>query len=386
MSVGFVALTLGNKEFVADNFPPRKSGSTFTGHKHFWQSDYTIHRRPLWMASVKMSSERVIGSEQVNEDNLLGYYMGDGATYIYEDTNDYLNVFPFWDWRKIPGITSYESDEPVRWKKGKQAVNNASFVGGVSDGKQGMTVMDFNRDGIQARKAWVMTDNFVLCLGAGIQSDSILAVTTSIDQRLKRDDLLVLQKKQWKTIEGMQQFDGKEQRFFHGNTGYILFGNSSVKSVAHSEKRTGQWRDFMQMYRPQPVEGEVVSLHIDHGVHPQKAAYQYILLPSVSRDQTAAFDLFSVKVIRNDESAQVVFAAGNYYMAAYQPIKIKLASGLSFEAVTPGVYMIMPSGKNYKVAYADPTHQQPEAKAVINKKEVRFSVSSGKMDGTTIIN
>ena len=142
----------------------------------------------------------------------------------------------------------------------------------------------------------------------------------------------------------------------------------------------------MQMYRPQPVEGEVVSLHIDHGVHPQKATYQYVLLPSVSRDQTAAFDLSSVKVIRNDESAQVVFAADNYYIAAYQPLKIKLASGLTFEAVTPGVYMIMPSGKNYKVAYADPTHQQSEAKAVINKKEVRFSVSSGKMDGTTIIN
>lgn len=57
-----------------------------------------------------------------------------------------------------------------------------------------MTVMDFNKDGIQARKAWVMTDNFVLCLGAGIQSDSALTVTTSIDQRLKRDNLLVLQK------------------------------------------------------------------------------------------------------------------------------------------------------------------------------------------------
>lgn len=385
LSVGFVALTLGNKKFVADNFPPRKSGSTFTGHKHFWQSDYTIHRRPSWMASVKMSSERVIGSEQVNEDNLLGYYMGDGATYIYEDTNDYLNVFPFWDWRKIPGITSYESNEPVRWKRGKQAVNDASFVGGVSDGRQGMTVMDFNKDGIQARKAWVMTDNFVLCLGAGIQSDSALTVTTSIDQRLKRDNLLVLQKNKWEIIEGTQLFDGKEQRFFHGRTGYILLGNSSVNSVAHSEKRTGQWCDFMQMYRPQPVEGEVVSLHIDHGVHPQKATYQYLLLPSVSCEQTAAFDLSSVKILRNDENAQIVFAADNYYIVAYQPLKIKLASGLSFEAVTPGVYMIMPSDKNYKVAYADPTQQQSEAKAIIDKKEIHFSVASGKMDGTTII-
>ena len=99
----------------------------------------------------------------------------------------------------------------------------------------------------------------------------------------------------------------------------------------------------------------------------------------------AAFDLSSVKILRNDENAQIVFAADNYYIAAYQPLKIKLTSGLSFEAVTPGVYMIMPSDKNYKVAYADPTQQQSEAKAIINKKEIHFSVASGKMDGTTII-
>lgn len=386
LSVGFVALTLGNKEFIADNFPPRKSGSVFTGHKHFWQSDYTIHRRPSWMASIKMSSDRIIGSEQVNEDNLLGYYMGDGATYIYEDTNDYLNVFPFWDWRKIPGITSYESDQPVKWRKGKQAMNDASFVGGVSDGRQGMTVMDFNRNGLQARKAWVMTDDFVLCLGAGIKSDSTLSVITSIDQRLKRGDLFSLQNGEWETIKGIRQLHGKEQRFFHGNTGYILFGNSLANSVACSEQRTGQWRDFMQMYRPKPVDGEIVSIYIEHGTHPQKATYQYLILPGMNREQTETFDLSSVKVIRNDENVQAVFAAGNYYIAAYQPMKIKLASRLSFEAVTPGIYMLVSSGKDYKVAYADPTCQQTEAKAIINKKEYHFTTLSGKMDGTTIIN
>ena len=65
------------------------------------------------MASVKMASKRVIGTELVNEDNLKGFYMGDGATYIYRNGDEYLNVFPFWDWRKVPGITSYESDAPI---------------------------------------------------------------------------------------------------------------------------------------------------------------------------------------------------------------------------------------------------------------------------------
>ena len=46
-----------------------------------WESDYTVHRTPTWLASVRMASERVIGTELVNEDNLKGYYMADGALY-----------------------------------------------------------------------------------------------------------------------------------------------------------------------------------------------------------------------------------------------------------------------------------------------------------------
>ena len=41
----------------------------------------------------------------------------------------------------------------------------------------GMTAMVLDRDGLQAHKSWIFTRDYVLCLGAGIRSDSILAVT-----------------------------------------------------------------------------------------------------------------------------------------------------------------------------------------------------------------
>ena len=100
-------------EFLKDNYAPERKGSAFIGHKHFWDSDQTVHRFSTWMASVKMASDRVIGTELVNEDNLKGFYMGDGALYTYCRGDEYLNIFPFWDWRKIPGITAYESEAPV---------------------------------------------------------------------------------------------------------------------------------------------------------------------------------------------------------------------------------------------------------------------------------
>ena len=69
--------------------------NSFTGNKHFRESDYTVHRTPTWLASVRMASERVIGTELVNEDNLKGYYMADGALYTYVYGDGYHNIFPF---------------------------------------------------------------------------------------------------------------------------------------------------------------------------------------------------------------------------------------------------------------------------------------------------
>jgi len=62
------------QEVIDRNSTSSQVPNTFTGNKHFCESDYTIHRTPAWMASVRMASERVIGTELVNEDNLKGYY------------------------------------------------------------------------------------------------------------------------------------------------------------------------------------------------------------------------------------------------------------------------------------------------------------------------
>jgi len=369
---------------LKENYPPNATKSTFTGEKHFWESDLTIHRRPRWMASVKMASDRVIGTELVNEDNLRGFYMGDGATYIYVNGDDYLNVFPFWDWRKIPGITSYESELPIPRLGKDRSRNKSSFVGGVTDGTWGMTTMDLNRDGLQAHKSWIFTDKFVLCLGSGIQTDSGLVVTTSIEQRVKRGDLYHLDKNQWNVVDSKKTFIGKDQRFFHDKTGYIVL--ESGKCVATAEKRTGQWSDFMGMYRPETVEGEVTSLHLDHGFSPKAGTYQYVIIPATDKETTAAFDLSSLRIIRNDNIAQAVSLPKEKtcWVTVRQPVKLKLASGLNFSTKTVGIYMIRQTEDGYQLWYADPTHSLSRASAGINGKSVDIALPSGDMSGKSI--
>lgn len=309
-------------------------------HKHFYKSDYTVHRSPQWMATIKMASNRVIGTELVNEDNLKGYYVADGATYFYIRGDEYLNDFPFWDWRKVPGITAFEDTAPMPRVKKNQNRNETDFVGGVTDGRLGLTVMELNRDGLHAMKSWIFTDHYVLCLGNGIQSDSTLAVTTAIDQRGKRSDLFYLNGEKWETVEGEKQFNAKNRRFFHDNTGYILLDKTPC--IAQSEKRSGQWHDFMQMYRPKMEEKEMVSLHLNHGVKPANGRYRYIVLPATNKEKTSKFDISSIQIIKDDQTTQAVFIPeeNTLFVVAYVPVTLKLKSGFRFEAKDRGLYLV----------------------------------------------
>lgn len=332
-----------------------KSGNPLVGHKHFDDSDYTVHRSRDWMATVKMSSNRVIGTELVNEDNLKGYYLGDGATYFYVRGDEYLNIFPFWDWRKIPGVTSYEDVAPIPSISRMKSNNHSFLVGGISTGKLGMTAMELNRDGLHGYKSYVFAEDFAVCLGGGIQSDTALCVTTSVDQRLKNGVLWVMTKDKWRQISGKEYLVGSDVRFFHDQTGYILLGHDSI--VAEVGKRTGRWCDFMKMYKPAEVEGEVVSLHIRHGQSPRQAGYLYLVFPGSSKEQLEKFSVKEeIHVLRNDEMAQIVqipSMGSGYWAAIYQKEEIQI-EGSRFVAPCPGIYYLERTVQGLQIVFESP--------------------------------
>lgn len=333
-ALAFTAADLG-----IDGFP--KAGNLLVGHKHFYESDYTIHRRPGWMASLKMSSSRVVGTEIVNEDNLLGYYLGDGATFYYIRGDEYYNVFPFWDWRKIPGVTAYEDDAPIPNIRQNKSRNKSPLVGGVDYGNGGVSAMALDRDGLTARKAWFFTDDYVFCLASGIASDSLLDVTTSVDSRLKHGALSVLDTGKWREVNGEERFDGNLTKFHHDSVGYVIAPTAPL--VAFAGTKTGRWSDFMKMYAPETVEGEVVTLHLRHGIRPENASYQYFVLPTASKKMTAEFDPEKhLRIHRNDSEAQIVeilSPKSEIWVISYtgRPIDIK---GKKFNPEKPGIYLV----------------------------------------------
>lgn len=288
------ALAISAQRFGIGGFPNR--GNQLVGHKHFDRSDYTIHRTKDWMASLKMSSSRIIGSELINEDNLKGKYLGDGATYFYVTGDEYLNIFPFWYWNRIPGVTSYaspgytptdEAPKGLTWKSWSN--NTSSKVGGFVKDDVNFSYMELDRDGLKAEKSWQFTDKYVLCKGAGISSDSLLDVTTDVDQRWKNGDLMMLGEDGWHKVDGKIETTAEDVRFYHDHTGYIILGGQHC--VAMTEKRQGRWCDFMGVYAPKTVEGEVMEIYIDHGVQPKNGSYLYIVLPASTMEEVENFTL-----------------------------------------------------------------------------------------------
>ena len=362
-------------------FSPKNS---LIGHKHFWQSDYTLMRQSAWMASLKMASTRVLGTESMNGDNKKGYYLADGALFVYGTGQEYLNIFPVWDWRKVPGVTTYESDASMPMlEKSYYPGNESDFVGGISDGKQGLSVMELKRDGLTVRKYCLFTPEALVVLGSGIQSDSLLPVTTSIEQCWAEDKAEVWIDGGWKKLESRQTFVQKGLRVLHGQKGYII---PEGQCVAEVENRTGRWNDIMQIYREQTEEGKVFSLYMNHGTRPSGASYQYYILPQADRKAVERFSTDDLKIMTNTEKMQVVHVAKEdaWWIAAWKEGTCTLGSSLRVDVLTPGLYCIKRQGNSYQIVCGDPTQQRDSLVLEINGVKKPIQLPQGKDRGTSV--
>lgn len=355
------------------------------GLYHFWTSDYTVQRNKHSMISVKMASVRVTGSEAGNGDNLKGYYLADGATYLYQSGDEYYNIFPCWNWQKIPGTTTYETNLPLKQLTWDSYKNKASFVGNVNNGQTGISAQHLNRDGLQAHKAWIFTKDMLVCLGAGIQADSGCVVTTSIEQRICKGDLYYLNAGKWENETNIEISNRPDVRFFHDKTGYIALNCQTVKATV--ENRTGRWNEVTNIYPDSVIEKQTItSLWIDHGANPDNASYQYILLPDVSRKSVKEFKATSIKVLYNTARLQAVFIPkeNTWYIASYCNLDFSIHKNLHITGNCGGLFMIKEINPHkYDITIADPTQSNNAIKLNIGNKEYIVELPQGKLKGTS---
>ncbi len=334
---------------------------TLIGQKYFYKSDCFLHRRSDWAASLKMHSTRVKATEMSSNDNRRGFFAPDGSLFIYVDGGDYENASVLWDWRKVPGVTCYESDDLLIVSPfadgsaaGRDINNSSDFVGACSDGTQGVASMILDKDGQLYRKSWIITPDLVLSLGCDLRDESGSAtLTTSIEQRLLEGDLSILRGGEWCDIDDKVVISEAGLRLHHNKCGYIILDDN--KCEASVEHRAGDWTDISLGIDPTSVSGDMVSIFVRHRSQP--GSYKYLILPDMSKSDVSSFDIDRVDVIANDKDIQIVCIDDQYYSVAFEAGRFAVNDNISIDIEQAGVFMFKQVDNRWSVIAHDPTQQ-----------------------------
>ncbi|HAS6053324.1 TPA: DNRLRE domain-containing protein [Vibrio vulnificus] len=324
-------------------------GAGFEGFKQFWRSDYASKVGENHFIGVKMNSLRIEPTEAGNNENLLGNWLGFGSMFIMQRGDEYHNLFPVWNWALVPGVTAPQfAEKPADWGS---IVMNTSFVGGVSDGRYGVAVMDMNAYGTQAKKAWFSFKDEMVALGAGIASTRSEYVNTSVNQTRLNGPV---------TVDGAVYEKGSRALVnaswvHHDGIGYVFpaywYGHMN------NQTQSGNWYDINRGQANEVVSDEVFMLRIGHSWQPTNASYQYIIVPNRTASQVEAYAQQSpIAVLSNSNTLQAVHHQGLNVTGVifHQPGSINLHDGSTLSVSQASVVLIDQSAADPVVTLSTP--------------------------------
>ena len=321
-----------------------------SGNRHFWRSDYTAHHRPGYFVSVRTASRRNRRSEICNTEGRLSHHLADGVMYVYLDGKEYADIFPVWDWQRIPGTTCEQMDWPEKGDVG--GVGETRFVGGVSDGEYGFAAMDFKRGVLKARKAWFCFDDAIVCLGAGITCDSLNTVLTSVNQCHLRGNVFVSSGAQ--PLESGIRTLSTPTWVHHDSVGYVFPEPGVVHIANHAQ--TGRWSDI-GTGSAKKMTLDVFSLWLNHGKRVTGDRYAYIVYPAISREeleQRAGAQAFEILANSGELQAVRHDASGILQVAFWEAGRLDCGEGRFVRVDQPCLLMMRDTGTEVGIAVSNP--------------------------------
>ena len=366
------------------------------GNRHFYTSDFQVHRRAMWTAALKMHSVRTIATECLNGENLKGEHIGDGVLNLYTrdaqygSGEEYENIFALLDWQAINGIT-VEGDVPLLRCEAHFSVQNTTFVGGVSDGNYGSAMMDTAVHNLTAKRTWHFYDNYIVALADGIEDNTTVLLQTTVVSRLlpPANTTAGTLTMQWsngtRTVlaDGVYSFPSTEPRvlWFHAdNTAWEVSSDYDALAIDCRNKsgnvnQLGPW-DFEMV-------GRLLIVTIIHSRGPtiDPLRYKYTIIPNVTvdavsllwnqlRPQSAYTTLYlhgscdpSVQrasvVLFEDAS---VADGGTYYNCT--------SMGLKFYLEQAGAFLYSEDFDSFTVTASHPTRTQGTLSISVNRASV----------------
>ena len=374
---------------------------TLSGNRVFWRSDFMVHHRKKYFTSVKMHSVRTVGFEIVPESpqGRRNFHRSDGVTYIIRDGSEYAgNLFPAWNWRRLPGTTAEQVDGPFPWAERYQVIfGTTAFAGAASDGTYGAAGYDFLKTAgiapddpntVTAKKAYFCFDDEFVCLGAGITGYRDYPVCTTMNQcRLNRGITVGYADEKRETVEKEAEEVLDAPRYvLHNGVGYVF--PEPVPICMSAKQQSGRMVDLWDFGSPEPLYEDVFCLWQDHGIRPSGASYQYIVVPGVEENELARYaDRPGVRVLRNTTSAQAVRhdGLGVSGIVFYQAGRVQVTPDVAVAVDKPCIVLIREVDGKLRVALSNPACTALEVKLQVNGKDTLFSIPEGQYAGRSII-
>ena len=333
-----------------------REAAPLQGNRHFWKSDIMTHLRKTFYTSARMYSTRVYNTDgPSNSEGLKSHYIAEGCNFLFVSGDEYQDIFPVWDWQKIPGTTVEQTDIFTESPRRK---GTTDFVGGVSDGRYGLAVFHLERSELQAHKAWFFFDREYVCLGAGITCQSENNVFTTTNQCYLRGNVTV-----W-NASGEKQFPRGEHRLtspitvYHNNVAYLFGSNDSV--LLRNVSQEGSWYEISRSRPKDKIFHDIFTVLIDHGRTPHNATYAYTVYPGVDKQQAKAYtkkpgvevlcntvDIQAVKH-RNLNLTQIVF---------FQSGSLQIDEKTTVSVDKPCLLLIHRLEHGMRVSVSDPTQK-----------------------------
>lgn len=274
------------------------------GHRYFYMSDYSAYNDENYMVGVRHASKNTRIFEYLNGENPLGYYMGKGSTFYYVDGDEYLDVFPMYNWNKIPGTTTRQGKVPTMNQDFSYSTyGNTKYVSGVSNGKIGMSYFKGNTNAVYARKSYFMFQGGVVCLGADICSVLPNEVVTNINQCLWDGDVIVSQNgKESVVTDGVS---GKVDYIHHNKISYLPANEIALTLEKNKE---GDWKTINERGDSDIEKKDVFTLDIPHGKWMMGENYAYTVLLNTDAEATKAYAANpTLEVVSNTKKLQAVY-------------------------------------------------------------------------------
>ncbi|GAA4430297.1 hypothetical protein GCM10023169_33560 [Georgenia halophila] len=406
----------------ADLNPPARSVA-------FNAMDRTVHRRPGYAFALARSSERISRYEYMSGENLVPWFQGDGAHYLYLTgqnqtrafgVDHYTTVSPY----RLAGVTApveerrtvpelygqdwYENpDHPLGFTSSSESQNTYVYFprgtnqisGGATLGAYGAAAMVLSDDaayvdkqaGIlpddfvvyqnaRGTKSWFLLDDEIVVLAAGIEGGSGRAAVTTIDSRISapsdgvrltgagRDGAA------WAgTGTGRLAWLRWENRTDEVAVGYVLLDDQEVE--VGLERVTRSRRVIRSRNPDTDVTKDVFGLTVEHPADRGPASLAYALVPHADEQQLSAYP-GALSVLANTPQLQAVkharlgLVALNAFAGGPHQAERLVVDG-------PASVLTRARGRDREIAISDPTMERDTVTVTVRGRPLELESADG---------